>query len=472
MTLAQPTPMTRTPSTGIAMTTALFRPLLLAGLLLGSAAHAALPSHQPLVSTFYDYDALGRLERIMDAQGYQTTFAYDANGNRIRRTDALGRITQYGYDPLNRLIRITQPDGGITELSYDGRDNLVSVKDPQGFTTQYTYNGFDDLIRQVSPDSGTTQYSQDPNGQLSSETDARNKTASYTRDDLGRVTQIGFGDETQSFTYDTAANGTGQLASFSDASGSTSYGYDPQGRLAQVTRLIGGVTLSSSQSYNPAGQLIQRTYPSGTSVSYGWSHGRISQIQVNGQLLLNNIQYSADGRVLGWTWANGQTRSQPGDGNGRVAGISLGNQSFTYHYDAVGNLTQQDPGTSAQRNYGYDSVGRLTSAAIGTTQYGYSYDLNGNRTEKRTGSAVTTHTHDPNSNRLLSVAGNLNGTYSYDAAGNVVNAGANVYNNAGRILRSKSGAVWWDYRYNALGQRVKKTDNASNTTLFVYDEQG
>ncbi|WP_284208689.1 RHS repeat-associated core domain-containing protein, partial [Chitiniphilus shinanonensis] len=32
--------------------------------------------------------------------------------------------------------------------------------------------------------------------------------------------------------------------------------------------------------------------------------------------------------------------------------------------------------------------------------------------------------------------------------------------------------VWWDYRYNALGQRVKKTDNASNTTLFVYDEQG
>ncbi|WP_040431409.1 RHS repeat domain-containing protein, partial [Chitiniphilus shinanonensis] len=89
MTLAQPTPMTRTPSTGIAMTTALFRPLLLAGLLLGSATHAALPSHQPLVSTFYDYDALGRLERIMDAQGYQTTFAYDANGNRIRRTDAL-----------------------------------------------------------------------------------------------------------------------------------------------------------------------------------------------------------------------------------------------------------------------------------------------------------------------------------------------------------------------------------------------
>ncbi len=117
-------------------------------------------------------------------------------------------------------------------------------------------------------------------------------------------------------------------------------------------------------------------------------------------------------------------------------------------------------------------MGRLTSAAIGTTQYGYSYDLNGNRTEKRTGTAVTTHTHDPNSNRLLNVAGNLNGSYSYDAAGNVVNAGANVYNNAGRIQRSKSGAVWWDYRYNALGQRVKKTDNASNTTLFIYDQQG
>ncbi|TJZ73888.1 RHS repeat domain-containing protein [Chitiniphilus eburneus] len=62
--------------------------------------------------------------------------------------------------------------------------------------------------------------------------------------------------------------------------------------------------------------------------------------------------------------------------------------------------------------------------------------------------------------------------YHYDVAGNVVNVGANVYNNAGRIQRSKSGTVWWDYRYNALGQRVKKTDNASNTTLFIYDQQG
>ncbi|TJZ77324.1 RHS repeat domain-containing protein [Chitiniphilus eburneus] len=54
--------------------------------------------------------------------------------------------------------------------------------------------------------------------------------------------------------------------------------------------------------------------------------------------------------------------------------------------------------------------------------------------------------------------------YQDDVADNVVNAG--------RIQRSKSGAVWWDYRYNALGQRVKKTDNASNTTLFIYDQQG
>ncbi|WP_187360035.1 RHS repeat-associated core domain-containing protein [Chitinolyticbacter meiyuanensis] len=458
------------------MTLSTFRRLLLAGLALGSSAvYAALPAHQSTVSTYYDYDALGRLERVYDAKGYQTTFTYDANGNRKTRKDALGRITSYSYDALNRLKTITNPDTGVITFSYDGRDNLVSVQDAEGFTTSYTYNGFDDLIRQVSPDSGTTTYVHEADGHLKSKTDARNKTATYTRDDLGRVKQIAFVDETHSFTYDTAANGNGLLASFSDASGSTSYGYNAQGRLALVNRSIGGIALNSQLGYNSAGQLSQITYPSGTLVNYSWSNGRISEVKVNGQVLLNNAQYGANGRLLGWTWANGKQRKHPGDNQGQIAGITTATQTYTYSYDAVGNLTKQDPGTTPAgvREYGYDSMDRLTLNNIGTsTSYGYQYDLNGNRTERRLGTAVTQLNHDPNSNRVLSQSGATTANYSYDAAGNMVNSGANVYNNAGRLTKTKVGTIWWQYSYNALGQRVKKSDGVNDTTLFTYDEAG
>ncbi|UXY15344.1 hypothetical protein N8I74_18865 [Chitiniphilus purpureus] len=450
----------------------LFRPLLLAGLALaGSLAHAALPAHQATVSTFYDYDALGRLERIMDAQGHQTTFTYDANGNRTSRKDALGRETRYAYDPLNRLVRITHPDGGIVELRYDARDNLVSVKDALGFTTTYTYNGFDDLIRLLSPDSGSSTTTYDASGLPQSRTDARGKTASVTRDDLGRPTRIAFGDETHQFSYD-PPNGTGQPAGFSDASGSTQYSYDPQGRLAQVTRQLGNATLVTRYGYTAAGQLNRIAYPSGTIVEYDWQHGQVSAMRVNGQPLLDQLHYSTDGRPLAWRWGNGQLRQAPGDAQGRVAGLTLADSQFSYSYDAVGNLIRQDPGTAALRSYGYDRMDRLAQASIGTTQYSYRYDLNGNRTEKHTGAAINLLTHHPANNQVLSVAGaGLDGKYSYDAAGNMVNYGANLYNNAGRLIRSNSTPAR-HYRYNALGQRVQKSDNASDTTLYAYDPQG
>ncbi|WP_408611919.1 RHS repeat-associated core domain-containing protein [Chitiniphilus purpureus] len=407
----------------------------------------------------------------MDAQGHQTTFTYDANGNRTSRKDALGRETRYAYDALNRLVRITHPDGGLVELRYDARDNLVSVKDALGFTTTYTYNGFDDLIRQLSPDSGATTTTYDASGLPQSRTDARGKTASVTRDDLGRPLRIAFGDETHQFSYD-PPNGTGQPAGFSDASGSTKYSYDPQGRLAQVTRQLGNATLVTRYGYTAAGQLNRIAYPSGTIVEYDWQHGQVSAMRVNGQPLLDQLHYSTDGRPLAWRWGNGQLRQAPGDAQGRVAGLTLADSQFSYSYDAVGNLTRQDPGTAALRSYGYDRMDRLAQASIGTTQYSYRYDLNGNRTEKHTGAAINLLTHHPANNQVLSVAGaGLDGKYSYDAAGNMVNYGANLYNNAGRLIRSNSTPAR-HYRYNALGQRVQKSDNASDTTLYAYDPQG
>ncbi|AOX99912.1 RHS repeat-associated core domain-containing protein [Jeongeupia sp. USM3] len=435
-----------------------------------------MPAHVSTVSRFYSYDALGRLVQEMDSQGFQTTYTYDANGNRLTRKDAQGRTTSYQYDALNRLTQMTDPNGGITQFSYDGRDNLVSVKDPEGFSTSYTYNGFDDLIKQVSPDTGTTQYAVDANGRTLTKTDARNKSAQYQYDALGRVTRVDYGDEVQTLTYDTATNGVGQLASFTDGVGQTGFGYDAQGRVSQVQRSnTSGSAYGVGYSWGAANRLNRIVYPSGLNVDYTWQNGVVTSVLLNGQPLLSQMQYSADGRIVGWQWANGQARYASSDFAGRPSTLSLADRQWQYRYDSTGNPIGIDDSQTqaASHSFGYDSLDRLIQASIGTTTHGYGYDKNGNRTVGSTGSASTQYNHDPASNRLLNTTGSNNQTYQYDASGSRTKDGnlTQRYNNAGRLIQSQIGTVVTNYGYNALGQRVGKT-TGGQTTQFAYDLEG
>src|SRR3954470_13160742 len=47
-------------------------------------ALGALPSHAPAAQERYDYDALGRLIRVIDEQGRVTQYVYDAAGNILQ----------------------------------------------------------------------------------------------------------------------------------------------------------------------------------------------------------------------------------------------------------------------------------------------------------------------------------------------------------------------------------------------------
>jgi RHS repeat-associated protein len=66
----------------------------------------------------------------------------------------------------------------------------------------------------------------------------------------------------------------------------------------------------------------------------------------------------------------------------------------------------------------------------------------------------------------------LNRSYQYDAAGNTLSDGQRTftYNDAGRMITATQNSLTTSYQYNALGQRVKKTN--ATTTYFVYDEAG
>jgi RHS repeat-associated protein len=89
------------------------------------------------------------------------------------------------------------------------------------------------------------------------------------------------------------------------------------------------------------------------------------------------------------------------------------------------------------------------------------------------GGGTTTFTLASTSNRLQAATGLINRSYSYDAAGNTLGDGTRsfTYDDAGRMKTSTSAGVTTTYRYNGLGERVKKSSSAA-TVYFAYDEAG
>jgi len=422
------------------------------------------------------FDSLSRLAQDLTASGsatQATLFGYDANGNQTTINAPLSRNATNAYDELNRLRQVTDANNGITQYGYDSNDNLVSVTDPRNLQTTYTYNALGDLLQQSSPDTGSTTNTFDSAGNLKTSTDARNKTATYSYDALNRVTQVVYPDQTLTYTYDTGSNAIGRLSSVTDNSGSTSWTYTPQGRIASKTQTMGARVLTVSYGYNPAGQLTTVTTPSNKTITYAYTNNQITGMQVNSVNLLSNVVYEPFGPTSGWTWGNGTLAVRTYDTDGKIT--QLDSAGFkTINYDDAFRITNITDTINAAFtwNYGYDPLDRLNSATSSTTSQSFTFDANGNRLTQG-GSTSSTFTTATTNNRLSSITGALSKTYSYDSAGNTTSDGTITYgyNAAGRMTSATKAGVTTTYTYNALGQRVTKT-TSGNTTYFVYDEAG
>ena len=88
------------------------------------------------------YDGAGRVIKQVDSEGNRTELAYDDNGNVIEMREveiaqAAGVpseqfLTTIFYDALNRLQRIVDNLGHTTDMRYDSRGNQVAMADAQG----------------------------------------------------------------------------------------------------------------------------------------------------------------------------------------------------------------------------------------------------------------------------------------------------------------------------------------------------
>ena len=194
-------------------------------------------------------DAFGRTTQVTESLSqtlsFNTTYQYDALGNLLQVTDAQKNITSIAYDSLSRKIQMTDPSMGEWQYGYDGNGNLTSQTDAKGQTIGFQYDGLSRLWCKTYPSGATISYSYDD-------------TSSYSW----------YG--TLSPNY-----GIGKLAGVVDnasqnSSGTTQFFYDKQGRTTQVLRTIDGNQYSTQFQYDQLGHIINIAYPDGDQVNYGY----------------------------------------------------------------------------------------------------------------------------------------------------------------------------------------------------------
>lgn len=184
----------------------------------------------------YTYDKNSRLKTV--TQGTQTvTLAYDDAGRRTSLTYPNGVVTSYGYDNANRLLTINHVKTPATiealTYQYDASSNRTSLNRANAAASlipQAVINtAFDAANQQTRFNSASTNLVYDNNGNLTSFTDASG-TTTYTWNPLNQLTAISGPSLSASFVYD----GLGRRSSKTINSTTTGFWYDGADVLAEL----------------------------------------------------------------------------------------------------------------------------------------------------------------------------------------------------------------------------------------------
>lgn len=451
-----------------------------------------------------DYDTLGLLTAVRNAQNDATTFTYDADWNSDLGTEPNGTVSDSDYDALNRLVKSIGDKGtgrinATTQFEYDARDNLRKVIDPKGLSTTYTYDGLDNLVSLSSPDTGLTTYGYDAAGNRTSQTDARGVLSTFVYDPQGRLVSISYSGAPQlavAMEYDVVqadciggeAFAMGRLVRMTDQSGETRYCYDRRGNLTRKVQVTGGSSYVTSWAYDLGDHVIEVGYPSGARVGFVRdATGEVASVAMldsgaGAYSLVGNVERLPFGPVSRIDFANGRSQLLQYDQNYRIDSITNGaaSPSLDFTVNAVGNfvgLASTAPAL-ADRTYEYDALSRIRKALSGSTSLEeFTYDATGNRLSQTRNGVATPYSYPPDSHRLSAVGSQ---TRSYDNAGNTVNGiGSSArtygYDERNRLsgLSQPGAGQLAEYRYNGRGERVAKLlPVASANRDFVYDASG
>ncbi|MFJ9869924.1 DUF6531 domain-containing protein [Streptomyces sp. NPDC101165] len=438
--------------------------------------------------TRLEWTADGWLTRRTAPDGASERWTYDEEGNCLTHTGPLGGVTRFEYTWFDLLAARTGKDGARHEFAYDTELRISAVLNPQGKTWSYRYGPSGLTDSETDFDGRTTRYEYDAAGRLVARTTPLGQRIAFTFDAVGNVLEKDADGVLTRYTYDS----DDRLVAAVSPTSSLALERDAMGRL--IAETVDG--RSMRYGYDPHGELVSRTTPTGATTSYAYdTAGNRVRVDCAGHALgfAHDELGRETRRTLGPAHAPVTLDSQ-WDTIGRLSARSLTTPRGTvrdrsYGYRADGFLTRitdRQAGTDWQ--FELDAVGRPLGVSAGDWSERYAYDATGNQTDAHWPDQAR-HTESRgerayDGSRLLGADGVR---YEYDDAGRVVlrqkrrlsrrpDTWRYTWDAEDRLVSctTPDGTVW-RYTYDALGRRTAKHrmradgHGAAATVRFAWD---
>lgn len=447
-----------------------------------------LAAGNSLASVHKEYDAVGRIKKMVSATGVERRYDYDANGRCIARLDGLGRGFQWEYDDSGQISAVVDSLGGRLSTVYDERGLPMKLVDSAGAKTLCDYDAQGRLLRLEEPSGLVTENDYNPAGRLS--TQRLHRGDAEAKDDQ---------EEGASALYQFAYSPTLNVSAIVDPLGRRSeFVYDELGRPCRQRLPLGqeqllsydGIIATPSSRVDYLGNSEQRRYD---------YHGRVQErrLVAAGDPATGTIyryQYDATGQLLAITQAASEEdipdicMAWAYDANGRLIRQESGGAVLQRAFDADGRLTRQWTALTDLR-YAYDAGGLLDTICVHqaggreldqTDVYSFAYDAAGRLQQiSRPDASITRYELDARGliRRLNQVDKNnsqrCEAQYGYDQAGRCTQA-LESWRDDGALARERRRR----YAYDALG-RLRSEESwceglaaCCYANAFEYDAAG
>ena len=379
----------------------------------------------------------------------------------------------FNYDKFNNLQSVqigtstplitntygitTDKNGNIT----GSNGNLIESQYANGDKVKYTYDSLDRLIE--------TKYTNDSDAQYA------RYTHSYNSKNQLMYTNNGSEGLQTYYTYDLS----GRLIEKSRSDGAyIRTAFDTRNLTTGVTYSFGGLTEKATYSYDLTkdNALSETTFTDNSKFGIEYDAlGRVtSEKSISSEGFFANVAF--------YTYTN--RASNPIYTSGLVSRISYSriNDTLSYTYDKLGNITSVTHADGTKETYTYDALSRLVrvDSQVNNETVVYTYDNSGNIHKKIIYAYTSVESLDASTpldtiNYYYSNADwkdkltHYDGTaITYDELGNPLTYGSNTYTWNGRRMETYSnGTKTASYKYDENGVRTSKTVNGTKTSFFV-----
>ena len=432
------------------------------------------------LSVTYSYDLKGRLVSLTDWDGHQTRFAHD-NANRLIAAErASGLTSHYRYDAAGRLRKLRHTHGAhsLAHFAYevDKRGNRTRALEllAHPATTNDMIYAYDDTSIAYqgtwAPDAATYMKSE-------------GFSASLQIAFFGSHFELTVGTGVNHAIFDVYVNGSlwrsfdGYAASSGELTVEADLASDGPHILELRNRAEHSLAAQANANYDETNFIVRFKQLLVPDMAYDLrtleytydALSRLVEARYNPGINVN----AADGDLLmryhyAYDQAGNRTQTIVHDGiaetttsySYNAANQLTGDGTFTYEYDANGNLHYKKQGQTVIDTYTWDRANRLT----GMGGLAYVYDGAGNRISQSNGVDVTQYLLDLQPGLPLVVAQTKNGV-STDRFVHLLGRGI--------FAQEDNTGTWQDLLLDGLGStRMVVDDTVSVDSLQSYAPYG